>query len=64
MSLAVDGGVAAVDGTWTNVAVDTLCVHGDTPDADRRARAVRAALESSGVSVRAFATAVPHPAAG
>ena len=63
-SLAIDGGIRAVDGTWTEVVVETLCVHGDTADADRHARAVRATLESSGIVIRAFATTVPHPAAG
>jgi UPF0271 protein len=61
-SLALDGGVPATDGSWTHVDVDTLCVHGDTPDADRRARAVRGALESAGVVVRAFAADAPRAA--
>jgi UPF0271 protein len=59
-SLALDGGVPATDGRWTHVEVDTLCIHGDTPDADRRARAVRAALESAGVHVRPFAADAPR----
>ena len=50
----LDGGIVAVDGGWTPVVVDTLCVHGDTPDADRLARSVRAALESAGVVLRTF----------
>lgn len=57
--LVLDGGITAIDGTWTPVVVDTLCVHGDTPDADRRARAVRAALESAGVTVHAFSVDAP-----
>ncbi|WP_308259101.1 5-oxoprolinase subunit PxpA [Pseudonocardia sp. H11422] len=39
-------------------AVGTLCVHSDTPGAERVARAVRAALERAGFTVAAF-TAVP-----
>lgn len=31
---------------------DTLCVHGDTPDAARLATLIRAALEASGIAVR------------
>ena len=53
-SLAVDGGVRAVDGTWVALAVRTLCIHGDHDGADVRARAVRDALEAAGVGVRAF----------
>jgi UPF0271 protein len=34
---------------------DTICVHGDTPGAFAIARAVRAALEAAGISVRALA---------
>ena len=53
-SLAVERGVAAVDGTWVALEVETLCVHGDHPGSDARARAVRAALERGGVAVRSF----------
>ncbi len=53
-SLVLDGGIVAVDGSWTPVAVDTLCVHGDTTDADRRARSVRDALESARVVLQSF----------
>ncbi len=63
-SLVLDGGIVAVDGSWTPVTVDTLCVHGDTPDADRRARSVRAALESAGVVLQAFIAPIPHSADG
>jgi UPF0271 protein len=53
-SLAVDGGVTSVDGRWVALAVETLCVHGDHPGAYNRARAVRDALTSAGVTVRSF----------
>jgi len=55
VSLAVRGGVTAHDGTFLPLAVDTLCVHGDTPGAVAIARAVRDALAAAGVAVRAFA---------
>jgi UPF0271 protein len=35
------------------VGIDTLCVHGDTPQAVEAARAVRRALEQAGWQVRA-----------
>ena len=53
-SLAVDGGVPTVDGGWADLRVETVCVHGDRPGADVRARAARAALDASGVPVRSF----------
>lgn len=34
--------------------VDTLCIHGDTPDAPRAAAAVRDALQEQGVEIRAI----------
>ena len=42
--LARDGVVVAVDGTEVAVAADSLCVHGDTPEAVANARAVSDAL--------------------
>ncbi|MGH9081266.1 MAG: 5-oxoprolinase subunit PxpA [Acidimicrobiales bacterium] len=61
LSLARRGGLESVEGSWTPVAVATLCVHGDAPGAAGNARAVRAALESSGVSVRPFTADRPPP---
>jgi len=55
LSFALDGGVRAVDGTFLALEIDTLCIHGDTPNAVAIARAVRVALEHAGVAVRAFA---------
>ncbi len=54
VSLVTRGGVESVDGSWTRVEVQTVCVHGDAPDAAGTARAVRAALEAGGVVVRPF----------
>jgi UPF0271 protein len=45
--------VAAVDGTAVSLEADTICVHGDTPGADRLAARIRAGLEQAGVVVRA-----------
>ena len=50
--LAQTGMIAAGDGTLLTVKADTICLHGDTPDAPALAVAVRAALEASGVAVR------------
>ncbi len=61
VSLIGRGGVDAVDGIWTPVEVETLCIHGDSPGARRVARAVRVALEAEGIILAPF---VPQVAAG
>ena len=53
--MAAEGVVVAVDGTAVDVRVDSVCVHGDTPGAVELARAVRTALEASGLEIAAFA---------
>jgi UPF0271 protein len=53
LGLATRGAVAAVDGTTLTLAVDTLCLHGDSPHALAMARAVRAALAAAGIAVAA-----------
>ncbi|GIT79852.1 UPF0271 protein [Leifsonia sp. LS1] len=54
LRLATDGRVVAADGTDIPVAVDSLCVHGDSPGAVAMARAVRRRLDEAGVAVEAF----------
>jgi UPF0271 protein len=45
--------VPAAAGTTLTLAVDTLCLHGDSPNALAMARAVRRALAASGIAVAA-----------
>ena len=54
LSFVKDGGVTAVDGTFLKLAVDTVCVHGDTPGAAGIARAVRDAFNAAKVKVAPF----------
>lgn len=54
LSFVKDGGVTAVDGTLLKLAVDTLCVHGDTPGAPEIAQAVRDAFAKAKVKVKPF----------
>jgi 5-oxoprolinase (ATP-hydrolysing) subunit A len=49
-----DGRVTALDGTLVPVRADTICVHGDTPDAVGYVAAVRAALGRAGVTISAL----------
>jgi UPF0271 protein len=53
VAMVRDQRVVAVDGTPLPVAVDTICIHGDTPGAATLARRVRTALELAGVRVSA-----------
>jgi 5-oxoprolinase (ATP-hydrolysing) subunit A len=46
--LARDGVIVAVDGTELDVRADSLCLHGDTPEAVANARAVARALGPAG----------------
>jgi UPF0271 protein len=45
--------VVARNGAEISLNVDTICVHGDTPGADRIAAALRRGLEDAGIQVRA-----------
>jgi UPF0271 protein len=50
----VHGHVTALGGDRVPVRARSICVHGDTPDAVRIARAVRAALDEAGIAVEPF----------
>lgn len=52
--LATEGTVVAITGEVVAVRADTLCLHGDTPDAVELALALRAALEGAGVELKAM----------
>ena len=54
LSFVRDGGVTCSDGTFLQLAVDTICLHGDTPGAPEIARAVRDALRNAKVKVVSF----------
>lgn len=50
--LVEQGAIVAIDGTEIPVRADTLCLHGDGPDAVAMARAVRSAFGVAGIEVR------------
>ncbi|WP_424952724.1 LamB/YcsF family protein [Deinococcus sp.] len=52
--MVVEGRTEAIDGGHFEFEVDTLCIHGDNPNAVQIARAVRSALEARGVQIRPF----------
>ncbi|MEM5430225.1 5-oxoprolinase subunit PxpA [Cupriavidus oxalaticus] len=55
LRLVREGTVQAIDGSVARVEAQSICVHGDSDGALEMARAVRAALERDGITVRAFA---------
>jgi UPF0271 protein len=54
VSIAREGRVTATDGSRVGVVADTICIHGDSPDAVETATAVRAALAGEGIGVAAL----------
>ena len=50
--MATEGKVRAMDGVDVDIAVQTICCHGDTPGAPHIVRAVRTALEKAGCTVK------------
>jgi UPF0271 protein len=54
VALIADRTVIALDGSRLRLDADTMCIHGDTPGAERLAAAVRAGLEAAGIAVKAI----------
>lgn len=54
VTMVKEGQVVAFGGGTADLDVDTLCVHGDNAESVEIAAAIRKALESSGVQLRAF----------
>ena len=53
--LATEKTIVAVDGSVIPMDAESICVHGDTAGAVAMAAAVRAGLESAGVTIKSFA---------
>ena len=52
--MVTEGKVIAITGEEIEVQAESLCLHGDTPGAVDMAQAVKAGLESSGVTIKAL----------
>jgi UPF0271 protein len=63
LRLVETGTVRSVDGVDVELRADTVCVHGDSPDAVAIAVGVRSALEEAGVAPRSFVTVPTRPSA-
>ncbi|GKT25796.1 5-oxoprolinase subunit PxpA [Acidovorax sp. SUPP3334] len=55
LRLVSDGVIEAVDGSLVRIGADSICVHGDSPDAVAIARQVRQRFEQAGVTIESFA---------
>jgi UPF0271 protein len=55
VGIAARGEVTATDGSALRVEAETLCIHGDTPDAPAYAAAIREALAAAGVEIAPLA---------
>jgi UPF0271 protein len=53
-SMVTSSRVSAVDGSTIPITVESVCVHGDTPDAVAIASAVRDRLIADGIELKAF----------
>jgi len=54
--MVTEGVVRSVDGSDVRLRADTLCIHGDQPNALAFARRIRTELERAGVEVKALST--------
>ena len=57
LRLAQEGVIEAVDGSVVRIDADSICVHGDSPDAVAIARQLRARLEAEGIAIASFMAA-------
>lgn len=54
VQMVTRGTVTAVDGQVVPVRTQTLCIHGDNPNAVEIAQAVRKALEAEGIAIQTY----------
>ncbi len=57
LRLVCDGVVQATDGSLVAIQADSICVHGDNPDAVAVASRVRNRLTQAGISIKSFEVA-------
>ena len=57
LSAVKDGTVVTTTGNLLSVSFDSVCLHGDNPEAVRLAAVIHNALQSSGIIMKAFAGA-------
>jgi UPF0271 protein len=54
LGLVREGRIRNMEGSWRDVPTQTICIHGDTPNAPEIAKTVRASLEAEGIEIVAL----------
>ncbi|MDE1483337.1 LamB/YcsF family protein [Xenorhabdus bovienii] len=54
LQLVTEGGVDSIDGKFTPIKADSICVHGDSPGALDMAKQVKKVLQQAGVTIQSF----------
>ncbi len=54
IQMMTQGGVMSVEGQFTAIRAESICVHGDTPGAVEMTRQIRQRLDAEGLTVKAF----------
>ncbi|KER02343.1 LamB/YcsF family protein [Photorhabdus temperata] len=54
LQLVTEGGIDTIDGSFTRIQADSICVHGDSPGAVEMARQVKITLQQAGIVVQSF----------
>ncbi|WP_338884170.1 5-oxoprolinase subunit PxpA [Xenorhabdus sp. TH1] len=54
LQLVAEGGIESIDGKFTPIRADSICVHGDTPGAVAMAKQIKAVLQQAGITIQPF----------
>ncbi|MDE1475669.1 LamB/YcsF family protein [Xenorhabdus bovienii] len=54
LQLVTKGGVDSIDGKFTPIKADSICVHGDSPGALDMAKQVKKVLQQAGITIQSF----------
>jgi 5-oxoprolinase (ATP-hydrolysing) subunit A len=55
LTMVLEGAIITISGKRLAAGIDSICVHGDSPNAVAMAKAVRACLEQAGIALAPFA---------
>lgn len=55
LAMVLEGAIITISGKRLAARIDSICVHGDSPNAVAMAKAVRACLEEAGIALAPFA---------
>ena len=55
LAMVLEGAIITISGKRLAAGIDSICVHGDSPNAVAMAKAVRARLEKAGIALAPFA---------